>query len=54
MQHRRPRLSTKAKTLVAASVAPAAAAGVTVAAGWASKTCAACAMLGKYYVTSRP
>ncbi|MGW7406871.1 GH12 family glycosyl hydrolase domain-containing protein [Streptomyces sp. NPDC054833] len=55
MQHRRPRLSTKAKTLVAASVALAAAAGVTVAqAGESSKKCTAfdTIALGKYYLNN--
>ncbi|MFD3588491.1 hypothetical protein [Streptomyces sp. NPDC058683] len=42
MQHRRPRLSTTAKSLPAASVALAAAAGVTVAqAGESSRKCTA-------------
>ncbi|MER5789222.1 hypothetical protein [Streptomyces sp. NPDC001980] len=49
MQHRRPRLS---KTLLAASVALTAAAGVTVAqAGECGKPSAASAALGKYYAT---
>ena len=55
MQHRRPRLSKKAKALVATSVALTAAAGVTVAqAGESSKKCAAydTVTLGKYYVNN--
>ncbi|MFF7983637.1 hypothetical protein ACFZDK_31740 [Streptomyces sp. NPDC007901] len=53
MQHRRPRLSKKAKTLLSAAVALAAAAGVGVAqAGESSKKCTAfdTVTLGKYYV----
>lgn len=53
MQHRRPRLSKKAKTLLASCVALAAAAGVTVAqAGEGSKKCGAfeTVTMGKYYV----
>ncbi|WP_406441185.1 hypothetical protein OHB00_36245 [Streptomyces sp. NBC_00631] len=52
-QHRRPRLSRTAKTLLAASVALAAAAGVTVAqAGESSRKCTAfdTIALGKYYL----
>ncbi|MFK4103476.1 endo-1,4-beta-glucanase [Streptomyces sp. NPDC019531] len=55
MQHRRPRLSTKAKTLVSAAVALAAAAGITVAqADESSKKCTAfdTITLGKYYVNN--
>ncbi|MCF4140594.1 endo-1,4-beta-glucanase [Streptomyces sp. Tue 6430] len=55
MQHRRPRLSRTAKGLVAAAVALAAAAGVTVAqAGESSRKCAAfdTVTLGKYYVNN--
>ncbi|MFD4603732.1 endo-1,4-beta-glucanase [Streptomyces sp. NPDC058464] len=55
MQHRRPRLSKTAKTLLAASVALTAAAGVTVAqAGESSKKCTAfdTVTLGKYYVNN--
>ncbi|MEY9994692.1 hypothetical protein ABIE67_006724 [Streptomyces sp. V4I8] len=55
MQHRRPRLSKKAKTLVSGAVALAAAAGVTVAqADESSKKCAAfdTITLGKYYVNN--
>lgn len=53
MQHRRPRLPKKAKTLLASSVARAAAVGVTVAqAGEDSKKCGAfdTVTMGKYYV----
>lgn len=55
MQHRRPRLSKKRKTLVATAVALAALAGVTVAqAGESSKKCTAddTVTLGKYYVNN--
>ncbi|WP_256725949.1 hypothetical protein [Streptomyces sp. IMTB 2501] len=56
MQHRRPRLSEKAKTPAAAGTAVlVAAAGVTVAqAGETSKKCAAfdTITLGKYYVNN--
>ncbi|MEW1832634.1 endo-1,4-beta-glucanase [Streptomyces sp. NPDC088196] len=55
MQHRRTRLTKKTKVFVAASVALAAAAGVTVAqAGESSKECAASdtVTLGKYYVNN--
>ncbi|WP_037679448.1 endo-1,4-beta-glucanase [Streptomyces griseus] len=55
MQHRRPRLTKKTKTLTAAGVALAAAAGVTVAqAGESSKKCTAfdTITLGKYYVNN--
>ncbi|MGX5187913.1 GH12 family glycosyl hydrolase domain-containing protein [Streptomyces avermitilis] len=55
MQHRRPRLSKKARTLVATTVVLAAAAGVTVAqAGETGKKCAAfdTITLGKYYVNN--
>ncbi|RZB16210.1 hypothetical protein StrepF001_29055 [Streptomyces sp. F001] len=53
MQHRRPRLSRKAKALlVGAERSHPAAAGVTVArAGEESKKRADFAALGKYYVT---
>ena len=55
MQHRRPRLSKKAKTMLAGTVALAAAAGVTVAqAGEAGKKCGAfdTVTMGKYYVNN--
>ncbi|MFF5142642.1 hypothetical protein ACFY6U_23425 [Streptomyces sp. NPDC013157] len=55
MQHRRPRLSKTAKTLLAASAALAAAAGVTVAqAGEPSRRCATfdTVTLGKYYLNN--
>ncbi|MEU6257507.1 endo-1,4-beta-glucanase [Streptomyces sp. NPDC047043] len=55
MQHRRPRLSKKRKTLLASAVALAAAAGVTVAqAGETDKKCTAfdTITLGKYYVNN--
>jgi hypothetical protein len=55
MQHRRPRLSKKAKVLAAASVALTALVGVTVAqAGETSKKCGAydTVTLGKYYVNN--
>ncbi|MFD4558647.1 endo-1,4-beta-glucanase [Streptomyces sp. NPDC058469] len=55
MQHRRPRLSKKAKVLAAASVALTAVAGVTVAqAGESSEKCTAddTVTLGKYYVNN--
>ncbi|MFC9636004.1 hypothetical protein ACFTY8_44130 [Streptomyces mirabilis] len=55
MQHRRPRLSKKAKTMLAGTVALAAAAGVTVAqAGGADKTCGAfdTVTMGKYCVNN--
>lgn len=55
MQHRRPRLSKKAKTMLAGTVALAAAAGVTVAqAGEADKKCGAfdTVTMGKYYVNN--
>lgn len=55
MQHRRPRLSKKAKTFASAAVALAAAAGVTVAqADESSRKCAAfdTITLGKYYVNN--
>ncbi|MEU6145373.1 endo-1,4-beta-glucanase [Streptomyces sp. NPDC047081] len=55
MQHRRPRLSKKRKTLLASVVALAAAAGVTVAqAGETDKKCTAfdTITLGKYYVNN--
>ncbi|MFC8515076.1 endo-1,4-beta-glucanase [Streptomyces sp. NPDC057257] len=55
MQHRRPRLSNKRKTLLASAVALAAAAGVTVAqAGETDKKCTAfdTITLGKYYVNN--
>lgn len=55
MQHRRPRLSKKAKALTAATAALAAAAGVTVAqAGESSRKCTAfdTITLGKYYVNN--
>ncbi|MHB9858707.1 GH12 family glycosyl hydrolase domain-containing protein [Streptomyces sp. YIM S03343] len=63
MQHRRPRLSKKAKALLACTVALAAAAGVTAAqagqtssasSGEASKKCTAfdTVTLGKYYVNN--
>ncbi|GGN76798.1 hypothetical protein GCM10011579_058330 [Streptomyces albiflavescens] len=55
MQHRRPHLSKKAKTLLASSVALAAAAGITVAqAGEDGKKCGAfdTVTMGKYYVNN--
>lgn len=55
MQHRRPRLSRKARTLLATTVALAAAAGVGIAqAGETSKKCAAfdTITIGKYYVNN--
>ncbi|WP_406441999.1 endo-1,4-beta-glucanase [Streptomyces sp. NBC_01613] len=55
MQHRRPRMSKPAKTLLASAVALTAAAGVTVAqAGEAGRKCTAfdTITLGKYYVNN--
>lgn len=55
MQHRRPRMSKPAKTLLASAVALTAAAGVTVAqAGEAGRKCTAfdTVTLGKYYVNN--